>query len=354
MKRKSLIILSILTFLVFSLAIIYIIKNEEPKFIQVSLSPIERKFKNKYLSITYTTKDETVDSTRMMNFYVYDFDTNKLENKAQIEYRAQYALGAVDLYNNKIYYTRREVMERGYPDYLYEYDLSTKISKQLDNENVVDNFIYPLKDRLLVQVSHNSLNPAIFNLDTNKFSYLYDKKGVDEKKFCSRPVPLNYNHEFKQFINVYNDSKESRTDDFMTGKKPIDYYISLVDLNLNTIFTYAKPTIAFEDIYNGVQLTKNQILIVSRDALNEYKPTFYIIDYTKQTCTEIPNPMPLMISFGTFTTVDGGKTFIVRGRNEKNEPGIYFYDCINNTTTPIILDDPEAEAHVVDFFLLEK
>ena len=40
------------------------------------------------------------------------------------------------------YNTRKEDMEIEYPDHLYEYYLITKISKQLENENCVYNFIF--------------------------------------------------------------------------------------------------------------------------------------------------------------------------------------------------------------------
>lgn len=45
------------------------------------------------VSITYTSQDFTVESGRMMTFYTYDPVTSVLENRAELPFESQYALG---------------------------------------------------------------------------------------------------------------------------------------------------------------------------------------------------------------------------------------------------------------------
>lgn len=99
----------------------------------------EERKSGEYLSITYTTEDFTVESGRMMTFYTYDPVTSELDNKAEIPFESQYALGVVSLRDEKIYYTKTVGYEGRTVDHLFEYDMTNGMSTMLEEDHCAYN-----------------------------------------------------------------------------------------------------------------------------------------------------------------------------------------------------------------------
>lgn len=115
----------------------------------------------------------------MMNFYTYDLSSGKLDNKAQIPYDSQYALGVVSLSDHKIYYSgagkKKDGSVRNSTDHLCEYNLLNEKSSVLEKENCAYNDIVPIgNEKLLVTtVPVHAIGTALFDLNTKTFSHLY-------------------------------------------------------------------------------------------------------------------------------------------------------------------------------------
>lgn len=323
-------------------------------------SPDATPVKHRYLSITYDTNDSTVPATgKMMNFYTYELDTKELVNRAQIPFRSQYALGAVSLENNKVYYTRREITGTGNPDHLYEYDLNTKESKQLESENRAYNDIVPIGNKLLVSAIKRGTNPAVFDLDTGKFSYLYEKNGYgDDKYLISPPVPFGYNVNTKKFLYVYVDREQAYDISYMKGdpstntKTPIPHNITLMDIDFNNQETY---TFQSEEVQFATQISEEKIICTTTERPFSFgKKRAYLLDIKKKELKELTSlPMPKMMHVYNCFTLDEGKTFYVAGRHEDKRSGVFLYDTETDNVEPILLDNAETGGHFINFTMLE-
>lgn len=324
-------------------------------------APDSTSAKHRYLSITYDTND-TNDSTvsgtgKLMNFYTYELDTKELVNRAQIPFRSQYALGAVSLQNNKVYYTRREINDVGNPDRLYEYDLATKEAKQLESENRTYNDIVPIGGKLLVSAIKRGTNPAVFDLDTGKFSYLYEKNGYgDDKYFTSPPIPFGYNVNTKKFLYVYVDREQHYKPSYRkgepNGKTPIPHNITLMDIDFNNQETY---TFQSEEVQFATQISEEKIICTTTEhAFTSGKKRAYLLDIKKQELKELTSlPMPKMMHVYNCFTLDEGKTFYVAGRHEDKRSGVFLYDTETDNVEPILLDDAKTGGHFINFTMLE-
>ena len=338
--------------------IILVLFNSCASVSQKDAKPTLSTVKHKYLSITYDTNDSTVSATgKMMNFYTYDLDTKQLTNRAQIPFGSQYALGAVSLDNNKVYYTKREVNDQGYPDYLYEYNLNTKESKLLESENRAYNDIVPIGNKLLVSAIEGGNNPAVFNLDTKKFSYLYEKNGyAEDKYFSSPPIPFGYNVNTKKFLYVYVDKKQSYDTNYRKGepgdKTPIPHHINLMDIDFNNQEVYTFQT---EEVQFATQISDDKIICTTTEhPFGVGKKKAYLLDIKKQELKELSSlPMPKMTSVFNSYTIDEGETFYVAGMDKDKRRGVFYYNTKTDTVEPILLDNNETGGHVVNFTMLE-
>lgn len=128
---------------------VFAVKNREQKMTGHSQADHEKEISQadtteerksgEYLSITYTTEDFTVESGRMMTFYTYDPVTSELDNKAEIPFESQYALGVVSLRDEKIYYTKTVGYEGRTVDHLFEYDMTNGMSTMLEEDHCAYN-----------------------------------------------------------------------------------------------------------------------------------------------------------------------------------------------------------------------
>ena len=320
--------------------------------------------KTGYLSITYVESGSEAEDERKMDFYTYDLDSGKLDMKAeQLPCQSQYSMGAVSLRDNKIYYTYREKPEMGVPDHLYAYNMDDGKSTLLETENSAYNDIIPLENKLLVTVKPvHAMIPGVFDLATKKFSYMYKKKittsnGFKDFKYTTRPVVLNYNYKYDNFINVY--ANEDNFYDYLANiRKSIKYHISLVDSQLNVKYKYDFKINPDEELITATQISPDSVIIqISRDKAvmdpdSAYEYIFYEINFTDNTCKKIPSPFP-KIDAGHSVTLDGGDSYYVLG-NYNGRHGLFFYDCINDKVSPVILDNYKKEGYVINYCLVEK
>lgn len=336
-------------------------KEEENKVTQI----LKEKDNERYLSITYTTTDLSVETGRMMNFYTYNLENKMLENKAQIPFNSQYALGAVSLAKNKIYYSYNDVEEQGGTDHLYEYDLLKRQSFKLETENYAYNDVIPIDDKLLVTtVPIHAIGTAIFNLESRQFTYLYDKEdtgdGYRDFLFTTRPVPLNYDYRHKTFINVCVSEKEFYDEDIRSDRKPIVNNIALVDLDLKVKAEYKFERTLVEEIKAISLLSADRAIMatLSTDPSDMEHPfyTFYEISFSDQTCIEINSPMPKLNYIKNYITLDGGNSFYVLGSTIEGKSGLFYYESATNNIQPILLDEygvNDIDNHVVNFCVME-
>lgn len=88
------------------------------------------------------------------------------------------------------------------------------------------------------------------------------------------------------------------------------------------------------------------------DPDSAYEYIFYEINFTDNTCKKIPSPFP-KIDAGHSVTLDGGDSYYVLG-NYNGRHGLFFYDCINDKVSPVILDNYKKEGYVINYCLVEK
>lgn len=341
------------------------LKTESPQTVQKKENPKQ----NEYLSITYTSSDDSVKTGRMMHFYTYDLFSKKLEQKMQIPFDSQYALGVVSLSDNKIYYSAAKENESEDPgrsvDHLYEVDLSNKKSTLLETENCAYNDIIPIDGKLLVTtVPVHAIGTALFDLNTRTFSYLYEpsltEDGYMDFLYTTRPLKLNYNFNYKTFVNVSVLEKNLYSLGVRTGKKPLKFHISLVDsaLHVKNEYIFKLPSLLYDDVGAVAQISTDSAILMLKhtppDNEEEEEYVFYKINFSKQSCKKIKSPFPDMLYIDSFVTIDNGKSYYISGYANRKTSGLFYYDCSNNDIKPILLDDYEKGDHVVNFCLVEN
>ncbi len=337
------------------------IKQEEKETKQKDITESnEETLKEKgYLSITYTCSDPSVKTGRMMNFYTYDLESGKLDNRAQIPFDSQYALGVISLSDQKIFYSGAAKKKKGgvrqSSDHLCQYDLLNGKTSELEQENCAYNDIVPIGNgKLLVTaIPVHAIGTGIFDLNTKKFSYLYEQSknedGYIDFPYTTRPVKLNYNYNYKTFINTYVLEKHLYSYGVRSGKKPLKYRIALVDNELNIKNECIFNLSLFYGDIGAVAQTSSDSAILILYLENSMKQEFYKVDFSKQTCKKMKSPFSGMSYIYSLITIDDGKSYYIKGIHKDGRSGLFYYDCSNDKATPILLDDSEKENHIVNF-----
>lgn len=345
-------------------------ENKSTKELSVKPTKKELPKSKEYLSITYTTSDSSTKTGRMMNFYTYDILSDKLTEHAKIPFDSQYALGAVSLSENKIYYTQG--VEAGDSersvDHLFEYDLGNQRSAELEESNCAYNDIIPIKGKLLVTtIPVHAIGTGLFDISSKKISYLYDtsvnEDGYEDFLFRTEPTPLNYNHHYERFVNVSSLEKDFYNERVRDGEKALKYRIALVDdeLNVKNECTYSLKSIIDYRIAAVTQISKEKVLLLVQKDLSEDEDSelecenqFYVIDFTDNSCKKVKTPFPKMRYIDNFITVDDGESYYISGENTDGASGLFSYDCSNGTMKAILLGDLKEDNHVVNFCLIKQ
>lgn len=327
----------------------------------------EEKKSGEYLSITYTTEDFTVESGRMMTFYTYDPVTSELDNKAEIPFESQYALGVVSLRDEKIYYTKTVGYEGRTVDHLFEYDMTNGMSTMLEDDHCAYNDMIPVQDKLLLTtIPVHAIGTAAFDLGMKKFNYLYEmslnENGYMDFPYVTEPlVRLNYNYKYGKFVNVYTKEEDYYDPEVRGGEKPIKYRIALVDKDLNIIAEYKNLKKSFVD-YNvraACQISSDCALVMIEKDLSddedsdvEVKYEFYMINFSEKSCKKVKSPFPRMKYITNFVTSDDGKSYYISGICMDGTSGLYYYDC-SKDDVKMIMPNSVKGGHVVSFCLID-
>ena len=329
----------------------------------------EESSEHPYISITYGRKNPDNFTDRDMVFYTYDLVTKELKEECVIPLDSDYASGVVSKANNTVYYSRRAEAENlSSNDCLFAYDLATGESEMLESENFSYNEITIIdEDTLLVMAVTNEhpIMPALFDLKTKSFTYMADANGEPFRLYNSFDSPINYNYNTKSFINVYKNEEEAYSNEYLTFKKKIPTYISLVnnDLKKDSDKVFSINLRVGDFIQGAVQISENELLVerfieyLNDDKLDTISRIYYSLVFKENgetTFTEVEPPFPLEnVRSNGYQTVDGGKTwYLIFDKGNSYQPGLYAYDTETKELTPILLHDSASAGHVVNFSIV--
>ncbi len=320
---------------------------------------------NPYISITYV-RDNPQNATGLdMVFLTYDLATKQLREECNIPYDSKYASGVVSLHNNTVYYSQRsDSADPSSPDNLCAYDMSSRQSTVLENENFSYNDIALIgKDKLLVVALTNShiITPAVFDISSGTFSYSADVNEEPLDLYTSGPQDINYNYRFNRFLQVYYNVEAESSEGYHSFEDAIDNYIAVVsdDLQKKPSEIFSALFTAAQEIEWVTQLTEQEFLVQVRVTDIEAEvgfPTWHdhytlILNGDESTFEKIETPFPNASSINHCLTIDGGKTYFCTGRftndNGLDERGLFIYNCETDGITPILTDSETG--HVVSF-----
>ena len=248
----------------------------------------------------------------------------------------------------------------GNADHLYEYDLSGTATIQLEDVGCAYNDIIQISSSklLVTTIQTHAIGTAVFDLDTHQFSYLYPKKmnsdGYKDFLQTTRPVPLNYNYRYGTFINVSVSEKAFYGYRVRNGTKKLRYRVALVDEDLNIQSKCIFESLLGREISAIAQISSDKAIARVYDLDND-KTEFYEFNFAKNNYVQIDSPFPKMSIVDNFITVDDGKSYYLKGTRKKGVSGLFYYNCMTNKVTPILLDEQEGEqeSHVVNFCLIK-
>lgn len=328
--------------------------------IEVTASNVTAKNKiSPYLSITYGINDDTTDTGRRTQYYTYNIDEKKLDIRCSIPFVAQYGTGVVSLANQKVYYSGRTGKNTN--DSINEYDIKTGETQTLENENATYNDIAIVDNNTLLVTAISKKDgcnwPAIFDLNSRTFTYLYDVNNISNSLYSTRAGRINYNYIYNKFVDVFVNQDEFYLPKFRLNEIAIDYNIALVspDLLINKENTYAKKTKIADDIYMETQISDNSVLLQVIDDSND-KRLFYLADLKNKSIKEIDCPFSNALYITDCVTLDQGKTYFVVGgfQNGKEEAkkGLFYYDTNTKQAEPILMNNDNNQGHVINFTIV--
>lgn len=312
-----------------------------------------------YLSITYGINDNTTDTGRRIQYYTYNIDEKKLDIRCSIPFAAQYGTGVVSLANQKVYYSGRTGGNAN--DSLMEYDMKSKETKALENENATYNDIAIINNHTLLVTAisrENGCNwPATFDLNSKSFTYLYNANKFSDSLYSTRAGRINYNYIYNKFVDVFVNQDEFYSSKFRSNEVAINYNIALVspDLLINKENTYSKKTKIANDVYMETQISDNLILLQVIDDSHD-KRLFYLADLKNKSIKEIDCPFSNALYIIDCVTLDQGNTYFVLGgfQNDKEEvqKGLFYYDTHTKQAEPILMNNDNNQGHVINFTIV--
>lgn len=330
--------------------------------------PLKEYDSHPYLSITYGRDNPDNFTGRDMVFYTYDIVTGELEEQCVIPFDSQYACGLVSKADNKVYYSGRSVPETlGVCDGLWVYDLETGKSSLLETDNWSYNSIAMTSSgKLLVMAAtkEHPIVPALFDLETNRFTYLPEVNGEPLDLYSCGAASMFYNSATREIAYIYHNEDESYTDGYTCNEEPINTYIAVAseDLVRDPERTFAISLKVEDQVMSVAQISKNELRVLichadiesfawGGDLNQENRMYSLVFENGEGTLTpmELPDPKT-----GKWETIDGGKTFYYMGQSGEEEPkrGLFSYCAETGESTPILLGDSETGGHVISYTIL--
>lgn len=269
-----------------------------------------------------------------------DIATGELEQLMNIATQwACYPVSAVDFENQKIYYSAAGYNGEGYDlfDNLFVYDMTDGTSTQLTYGKNEFNDLLIVDGKLYANVARqyaNAAQPAIFDYETNTFTYL--DPDDDDTLFCS----FSPSGEQRHFVTLTSQFSESRTHRVCAETHIEPRTISFLDYDL----THREPVYSTEDfqIYMTRQVDDDHILMTVED--NMLSGNIRNLRLLTISTGEVePFPVPGMFSVRDFYPRARGKGVYLVGRAGKWEDArteaLYYYDAVTQTTSRVSLKE---------------
>lgn len=319
-----------------------------------------------YLSITYGRNNPKNMTGREIAYYTYDLVTGKLKEECVLPYDADYACGVVSKAKNTVYYaSRANPNDLSSNDSLWAYNIETKETVLLEAEtNRSYNSITLMgKDRLLVMAAtrEHPVQPAVFDLGTNTFTYLSDVNGEPRELYTCGPSRMSYNYKTHEIVFLYQNEAETHSSEYMHVDKPADVFLTTASEGLVKAAepVWSKSFLLKDEVTAVTRLSENEFWIVmchyNMDAENEsdfYNNGLYSLKFEDGETTMTPIDFPCK-KFGSLDTADGGETFfLLMNTLELPERSLYSYCPKTKEICLILPGEPEKGGHVVNYSIM--
>jgi hypothetical protein len=304
------------------------------------------------------SEDEAWDEV----YYTYDLVTKELQEICVLPHLSGYTAGVVSLWDDAVYFSMREYDRSN--DRICKYDIKSGKMAFIEDENFTYNDFTLIDENTLLLVTstrERTLTPALFDIESKKFTYMADANEEDFTLYTSGPILLNYNYLYEEFAWLYFKLSDRDSDAYHSTEGAIDHNFIMISKDLkksDTIFTTqftALQQISFlTQISEGTVLVKFiEIVSIFEDPVSKsgfiedigeeryYHLTF---DSGHTSFVEIENPFPAATSVTQCLTFDGGKTYYCCGSfllDNVRRSGLFIYDCDTDEITPILLSGDE-------------
>ncbi|WP_295291630.1 hypothetical protein [uncultured Catenibacterium sp.] len=276
--------------------------------------------KERYLSITTSGYDKK--GNEVMNIYEYSLSTKKVTKK----YTSSNPLGVYSKSNNAVYYAE----EDNGSDHLYAYDLDTKKSKKLSGGLTAINQIIPVENNIYVlgvEKGERSLKPYRYNIETQKFSMVKAKDGLD----FDRMVYDVFNHDL--YLCASNQKEEDQAlEDANAGKgskyiAPNTHIYRLKNNQLKRIYTTNRQL-----VYRMLPMESGNLMFTESDTIPAWNPQYHTYTLDKKTNKKKAGiNIDEIMDVTQYASFSSSKQIILLGTKDEHQ-GIYTYDIDSGKT----------------------
>lgn len=276
--------------------------------------------KERYLSITTSGYDKK--GNEVMNIYEYSLSTKKVTKK----YTSSNPLGVYSKSNNAVYYAE----EDNGSDHLYTYDLDTKKSKKLSSGLTAINQIIPVENNIYVlgvEKGERSLKPYRYNIETQKFSMVKAKDGLD----FDRMVYDVFNHDL--YLCASNQKEEDQAlEDANAGKgskyiAPNTHIYRLKNNQLKRIYTTNRQL-----VYRMLPMESGNLMFTESDTIPAWNPQYHTYTLDKKTNKKKAGiNIDEIMDVTQYASFSSSKQIILLGTKDEHQ-GIYTYDIDSGKT----------------------
>jgi len=288
-----------------------------------------------YLFITMTAYTNGIDDAGGVNLllYCYDIANNQLEKLIDIPIQATFPANCVDFVHQKIYYADANEGEKY--DNLFVYDMASGQSTQLTYGKYTFNDMLLIDGSLYVNTARQYatvLQPAVFDIETNTFTYL--NSDDDDTWHYS----MSYNYSTKRLLLLTCSDSEMRTHRVTAETHIRPKTISFLDKSLKnkqTLFS----TEDFE-IRLTRQLDEDHILMTVDPYMGSAVPrTLRLLTISTQEITDFPIPGIKQVYL--FYPRDNGEGVFLIGKKDTLDSKwwLYYYDLTTEEITEVYQEE---------------
>lgn len=270
--------------------------------------------KERYLSITTSGYDKK--GNVVVNIYEYSLSSQKVTKK----YTSPNPLGVYSKSNNAVYYAE----EDNGSDHLYTYDLDTKKSKKLSSGLTAINQIIPVENNIYVlgvEKGERSLKPYRYNIETQKFSMVKAKDGLD----FDRMVYDVFNHDL--YLCASNQKEEDQAlEDANAGKgskyiAPNTHIYRLKNNQFKRIYTTNRQL-----VYRMLPMESGNLMFTESDTIPAWNPQYHTYTLDKKTNKKKAGiNIDEIMDVTQYACFSSSHQIILLGTKDEHQ-GIYTYD----------------------------